>query len=322
MGISIAVCTYNGAHFLQEQLTSLLNQTYLPDEVVVCDDQSTDSTLLILNTFKLNAPFPVHIHINSQRLYSTKNFEKAISLCQEDIIALCDQDDVWLPQKLEKVQQYFTKFPQISALFSDGLVVNSDLKSSGYTLWQHVKFTRSEQRLLNSNHALDVLLRRNVVTGATLVIKSSLKSQILPIPEEWVHDAWIAVIVAASNELAAIPEPLFLYRQHETNQIGASSPSWIQLINKALHTERINYYGKSISNYKTAYERVSAICKEDRTIALTKINAKLIHLTKRANLPSQRQLRVAPILKELFNQNYHRYSSDWKVAINDFLIPP
>src|SRR6266567_6944512 len=98
--ISVAMCTYNGARFLREQLESIAAQSRLPDELVVCDDGSTDETVETIKAFVGRAPFAVRLEINSKNLGSTKNFEKAIGLCEGEIIALADQDDVWKPQKL------------------------------------------------------------------------------------------------------------------------------------------------------------------------------------------------------------------------------
>ena len=92
MKVSIALCTYNGSEFLGEQLASFLTQTRLPDEIVVCDDCSLDSTVQILDDFAAHAPFPVRIYRNEKNLRSTKNFEQAIDLCEGDIILLADQE--------------------------------------------------------------------------------------------------------------------------------------------------------------------------------------------------------------------------------------
>jgi len=92
--ISIALCTYNGEAYLSDQLASIVKQTQQPDELIACDDGSTDNTLQILDQFSGEAPFPVRVYLNQQRLGPTKNFEKAISLCSGDFIFLSDQDDV------------------------------------------------------------------------------------------------------------------------------------------------------------------------------------------------------------------------------------
>src|SRR5215207_2518174 len=98
--ISIALCTYNGEQYLQQQLDSFVAQSRPPDELVVCDDRSTDRTVPIVEDFAKRAPFRVELVINETNLGSTRNFEKAIGLCTGDIIFLADQDDVWLPEKL------------------------------------------------------------------------------------------------------------------------------------------------------------------------------------------------------------------------------
>jgi glycosyltransferase involved in cell wall biosynthesis len=94
MKISIAMCTYNGAAFLPAQLQSILTQSRRPDEIIICDDRSTDDTRSILETFKNESPIPVILNINDQNLGSVRNFERAINLCTGDVIALSDQDDV------------------------------------------------------------------------------------------------------------------------------------------------------------------------------------------------------------------------------------
>src|SRR5260370_27009832 len=98
--ISVAMCTFNGARFLPEQLQSIALQTLQPSELVICDDGSTDGTVGILQSFALSARFPVRIFCNQETLGPARNFEKAIGLCDGEIISLCDQDDVWRPEKL------------------------------------------------------------------------------------------------------------------------------------------------------------------------------------------------------------------------------
>jgi hypothetical protein len=101
--ISIALATYNGAQFIGRQLDSLAQQTLPPAELIVCDDGSSDSTLRIVTDFSRSAPFPVVIVENAKRLGFTANFLQAARMCQGDLIAFCDQDDEWLPQKLQRI---------------------------------------------------------------------------------------------------------------------------------------------------------------------------------------------------------------------------
>ena len=98
MKISVAMCTFNGSRYLEEQLGSVAQQSLSPFELVVCDDGSTDATVEIVHRFALRSPFPVYLHQNVTNLGSTRNFEQAIQLCRGEAIALCDQDDYWLPR--------------------------------------------------------------------------------------------------------------------------------------------------------------------------------------------------------------------------------
>src|SRR5258708_1747298 len=117
--VSVALCTYNGARFLREQLESIAAQTHIPAELVACDDASTDDSFSILESFAKSAVFPVRLVRNEIRVGSTKNFEQAIGLCTGEIIALCDQDDVWLPEKLARIGEELARHRDAVMVFSD-----------------------------------------------------------------------------------------------------------------------------------------------------------------------------------------------------------
>ncbi len=221
MKISIALCTYNGVEFLQEQLESIALQTRIPDEMVICDDRSKDDTLEILRNFSSKVSFPVRIFLNEKNLGSTKNFEKAIKLCTGDIIFLSDQDDVWNPDKLEKIEKLFSISPSTALIFSDAELVDENLRPLGYTLWKSIGFSKKEQSNFTHGKFIEVLLKRNVVTGSTMAFRSEFKQLFFPISDIWVHDGWIALLIAFASDLGMISEPLIKYRQHHMQQVGA-----------------------------------------------------------------------------------------------------
>ena len=316
MKISVALCTYNGERFLQQQLESIAQQTQPPDELIVCDDGSTDATLEIIEHF--TAPFTVHVHPNPTRLGVTKNFERVISLCSGDMIALADQDDVWQPEKLAHLHNTLTAIPQVGAVFSDADLIDGAGQALGATLWRSIRFTPREQQAINSGDALHVLLKHRVVTGAALAFRANLREKILPIPEIWVHDGWIAFVAALFANLRAIPEPLILYRQHERNFIGAAATTTAQ-IEESLGRGRDSYTrnAQQYAELKTRIEGWNDI--PDQARVLRRLDAKIAHIRARANLPHGRVGRVAPILGELARGNYHQYSMGLRSAVKDLV---
>src|ERR1044072_5987236 len=223
---SVAMCTYNGAEFVTEQLDSIAAQTRLPDEVIVCDDGSTDATVECIRQFARSASFPVRLVENEKNLGSTKNFERAIASCEGDLIALADQDDFWFPDKLRRLEQALTD-KNIGLAFTNGEVVDASLNSLGQSVWESIRFGEREQKLLREGHAFAVLLDHNVVTGAALAMKAEFRELVLPIPNDLVHDGipvlhdwWAALLVAAVAKISFIPELLFKYRQHSSQQMG------------------------------------------------------------------------------------------------------
>src|SRR5258707_813052 len=120
-------------------------QKGLPDELVICDDCSTDNSADISREFAARADFPVSVIVNDSRLGSTKNFEKAISLCRFEIITLCDQDDIWHPQKLDRIADVFHQDEHMGAVFSDAELIDENSESLAGTLWSSGQFNLRKQ---------------------------------------------------------------------------------------------------------------------------------------------------------------------------------
>jgi glycosyltransferase involved in cell wall biosynthesis len=316
--LSIALCTYNGARYLSDQLASIAAQTRLPDELVACDDRSTDNTIAIINEFASHAAFPVRVFVNERTLGSTKNFEKAIGLCEGDVIVFSDQDDVWFSQKLARIEAAFSESPMIGAVFSDAEMVDERLQLLGVLLWEAVRFTPLQQKAFAQGRTIKVLLKHNVVTGATLAFRAEHRPLILPIPNGWVHDGWIALLIAATTELAMLPEPLVKYRQHAGQQLGAPKRSLRRRWQLAQETSAENYL-QIATQYETARARLASLpIGRCRIEALQMLGAKISHFRRRAGLPRGKLTRLPTILSELAAGQYHRYSYGWTSAAKDF----
>lgn len=258
MNLSVALCTYNGEKYISEQLQSIATQTVLPDELIICDDHSTDATVGYINRFAEAAPFPVRIYCNDVSLGVIHNFEKAISLCMGDYIALSDQDDVWLPDKIEKSMALMKSEEAKHAEGNTPILVHTDLKVVNENLdimsssLMHLQKFHNE----NSQQALRTLLVQNYVTGCTVVINRKLKEIATPFPINIImHDWWLALFAASEGEIAFLDESTILYRQHGANAVGAKKYFSTKNIKKVLN------FRKMENQIKKTIKQVDAFVK-------------------------------------------------------------
>jgi len=329
--ISVAMCTYNGAEFLPAQLQSIITQSRPPDEIVICDDRSTDDTQTILKEFAAEAPVPINLHFNDHNLGSIKNFERAISLCTGDVIALSDQDDVWRNDKLQLFESALNNTPSAGLVFSDATIADENLKPLNRRMWDEVGFDAHKRKLIHAGRALEVLITGWTVTGATMAFRSCFVKLSLPIPDRiaMIHDGWIAVTIAAVADVVALDEPLIQYRQHAQQQIGApartetaTEPHGVQAIETAFR--RRNSSADLHKILETLETRLLAQASDpasnfDTRKALSFIGDYAFHLNVRANLPQRRLNRVPSILRELLSLRYHEYANGFKSAAKDLV---
>jgi hypothetical protein len=223
MKISVAMTTYNGASYLREQLDSIFAQDRLPDELIVCDDRSSDATPDILREYAARAPFPMQVVFNEERLGSTKNFEKAIGLCSGEIIALTDQDDIWRPRKLAVLEQAFAADTELGVVLTNADLIDQDGAPLPGDLWSRSRLTKRRQHGLSSSRRFDLMFGLPLATGATMAFRARFRSLVLPIPTgspTFIHDRWIALAIAAVARIAYCPDKLIAYRLHGQQQLG------------------------------------------------------------------------------------------------------
>jgi glycosyltransferase involved in cell wall biosynthesis len=203
MKISIAMATYNGEKYLLEQLESFLIQEIKPDELIVCDDGSTDKTLEILNNFAEKAPFDVKIYRNKTNLGYSKNFEKAILLCSGDLIFLSDQDDVWFKNKIKEVLHNTKLYPEKKIYIHDACITHSSLKPKGQSNY--------EKLILENKSTKDYTI------GCLTAIKKEVVNILFPLPNTEKHDIWINKFGYFTNTRIIILKKLQYWRRHENN---------------------------------------------------------------------------------------------------------
>lgn len=212
--ISVAMCTYNGEQFLSKQLESILNQTHRNIEVVIVDDASSDGTLAILEQFSARDS-RIQLFQNEKNLGFIRNFERALGECRGDYISLADQDDIWLPHKLETLLR---EIGDNLLIYSKVSLIDSQDRAIDGT------FPRVKR--IDGHCALSLIFD-NCVTGHACLIHPDLLKQALPLPATiFSHDQWLAVVAAASGRLKASDERLSLYRVHDSNALlGGKSKS-------------------------------------------------------------------------------------------------
>jgi len=320
--ISIVLCTYNGARFVGAQLDSFLAQTRLPDELVVCDDDSTDETLSIVEAFKQRASFPVQVVRNETRLGSTKNFEKGIALATGDLIATSDQDDVWLPEKLALSEAALDAEPARGLVFTNAEVVDQDLRPVGHDMWAAIHFGLPARWRVRRGRAFEVLLRQWLVTGATMMFRAEYRPVILPIPENWIHDGWIAFILGALAPIGCIEQSTLKYRQHATQQIGGKKLSWRELYELARKVGP-DYFRLAHERFLLAQERLRTVAPRVRDPRfLDMVERKVAHQKRRLDISESRSRlnHVVWSLDELVRGGYHRYSPTTTHFLKDLLF--
>lgn len=179
--VSVALCTYNGSRFISRQLVSILNQTVIPNQIVICDDSSQDNTVDLCRSIFSQYNYPAEIYVNQKNLGFTKNFEKALQHCQGDIIFLADQDDYWYSNKIEQMLIFFDRFADVFGFTHEGRIVDEQ------GLWHG---TYKNRQIADGYGAHD-----KAITGALSAIKAESLNWLLPIPNGIKgHDVWMSYV--------------------------------------------------------------------------------------------------------------------------------
>lgn len=324
IGSSVAMCTYNGARFLPEQLASLLSQEQLPSQVVICDDQSQDGTAALLEEFAVAAGargIRVELHFNARNLGFVKNFEKALSLCDGDVVFLCDQDDVWQPRKLAVYMALFESDPLLQVVHSDARLVDAEGNSLGHGLFEALAVTADERRQMNADGPFDVLIRRNIVTGATMAFRRELADVAMPVEAGWIHDEWLAMVAATRRgHFRCLDWQSTDYRQHEGNQIGASKRSAWSRLHRA-EGARSRYIAQVVHRLDGLVSRSSAASWINDG-QMDTLRRRVAHGRVRAALKPGLLRNWRQVLGQMRDRSYWRYSDGWRSIIVDLLGRP
>lgn len=320
MKISVAMATYNGGKHLQEQLESFVIQSHLPDELVVCDDGSSDETLDILDRFGKDAPFPVHVHRNPENLGYAQNFAKAVGFCQGDIIFFSDQDDVWFREKIARMLEAFSGNLGAGYVFSDAKLVDENLLPFG-RLWDHIGFSGSRyENYVNGNQMEVILGGGPFIYGNSMAFRSCFRSLILPImsTSEFTHDSWISLLLSAvGNRGIPVPVELLAYRQHAGQVVGAGRKKTSEEKWNHMKQEQTRYFFEKAAALRSLKDRVNVMSGID----INPVDQCILHFDVRASLYSMSEWRkIFAVFAEMNSGRYSRFSSSWRSILKDLFL--
>ena len=204
--VSVALCTYNGEKYLSKQIDSILRQTYANIEIVIVDDCSTDKTLSIISSFQ-KKDRRLRYFVNEMNLGFNKNFEKASKLCSGEFIAICDQDDVWLDHKIERLLEAIGNKLMV---YANSAIIDDQDKQTGRLM---IDSDRPQEEYLSYK----TILINNFVSGHNLLFRKEALSYVFPFPEVGFYDWWMGFVMLYENKLAYCNEVLTWYRVHDTS---------------------------------------------------------------------------------------------------------
>ena len=318
MKISVVMTVYNGEKYLLEQMDSILDQSYLPNEIIISDDCSNDHTMNLLEKYNNNKNIEIKIYKNEKNLGFTKNFERAIFKSTGDLVFLSDQDDVWYKNKIETIINKFNENPDINLIIHDADLVDANLKKTNLT-----SISQAKSGFKNT----DVL-----ITGALSVFKKDLLKYILPFPQDLLgHDGYIHFIAKNLGSRLVINDNLQMLRRHtgNTSDWVASSLKKINQLdvfkNQFLSNRAKNYNDRLVI-VDRAMTLIKTLQKENNNFSEIILNKSLVNLKKerkalekRNTLEGKSFFKKKLIAFELLLKNQYVYFNGIKSFIRDLI---
>jgi glycosyltransferase involved in cell wall biosynthesis len=324
---SVALCTFNGADFIGPQLSSILGQSRPPDEVVLCDDGSTDATFRIARDVSIKSETVVRIVRNPQRLGFVKNFEQAVAQTTGDVVFLSDQDDFWLPRRMETMLAPFRENLRVGLVYCDAQLTDGSLRPVRGTVFG----CRKDIGIENARSAHELVRGADIgISGCMMAFRSSLKEFVLPISGAWGHDHWIVFIAHALMDVRPVPEALMYYRRHERNSgfdpnlDGARWKGWVI----GAKTTELGRYSAETARWESMIERLRQVRGKALPLHETaKLDEFLREAEQRLEFARTREglkrkarhRRVSTGLRLLLRGDYHFYVHGLRSFCKDLL---
>lgn len=260
----------------------------------------------------------VRITRNTQNLGYVANFEAALQDASGDVLFLCDQDDVWHPDKLVTLVAEFERRPGLLLLCSDARRIDMAGEGMRRSLFDVLKMSRRELQRIHAGEGFAVLLRRSLATGATVALRRPLLVDALPFPPGWVHDEWLAIIAAALRGFDCIEDALIDYRQYDDNQLGMPerglAEKWRDLLTpQAVRIDAL------VARNEVLREWLRMLDGRLHRASLGQVDGNLAHLRARRALQGAVWRRTGTVLREAALGRYRRYATGWRSMLRDLL---
>lgn len=305
MKVSVALCTYNGAQYIQEQIMSILQQTKFVDEIVICDDNSSDDTVFILNKYKDKYPDIIKLYTFDDNVGLIKNFERCINLCSDNLIFLSDQDDIWKQDKVEKICNYFYQDKSIT-----GVLHNLELLQEGvndnFSMFEYLGLNDKVLNLDASSLLAYSFFVDNFVTGAAFAFKKSGPVAFTNNVNFMLHDFQLLIRMLLSGKMLVVNEILGFYRIHPNQQVGATNK-----LNPTLYNLQLLFFSepnlKKLNHFEYVIKRNDAILESSQILRSVNkllisrfIDEKQAYLNKRTKI-KKKIILLEWALKKQFN---------------------
>ena len=224
--ISIVIAAYRGEKYIGPLLESLFAQSVKADEILISDDSADDATKEEIGKYLTASPIPIFYSRNEHVLGAAGNFAHILGKARGEVIFICDQDDVWLPEKMELLLQELDQHPEMDVVFCNSRVVDGSLNDLGYSTRDVVNFTPEDAEKLNSGN-MRPLFHTPMLYGHNIALRKRFLHYMLPMPELPSYDLYIALLAGALGCVRCVYKDLTLHRRHGENQSMQDRPGGV-----------------------------------------------------------------------------------------------
>lgn len=308
--ISVAMATYNGEKYIKEQLESILKQTFVPDEIIICDDNSNDNTIGIIdNTLKKeDIKYSVIKHERNEGV--VKTFKEALKASTGDYVFLCDQDDYWYTDKVERFIDVFKRSKEINVILSDANITDEKLVKQRKTLWETLKFYPQNKDYNSLNEYIKKeMFKRNIFTGMCMCVRKSWLDNLPDYSNFMLHDEFMGWNALIDSSIYLLQKSTAAYRQHNNNAVGAGKHK--KYVNKKQFKEAVK---KSNIRTLNKFENLELLFQNNRSYNdLVKAINFYQYRIKLFSWP--RLIKIKKFLIEYSQGNYSKFCSSTEHAV-------